>query len=271
MRFACLTGVAPGADLAAQCASIAAAGCTGVETLLFPNDDLGRWQATLQQAAANVGLKVAAVILGGLALYQPGQEGWLAEAIPAIAELGGGVLMTPEYRPQNPLPIFPPYPAPAVAEVEQVRRALQVVDEAARRYQVPIFLEPLTAFEGRFWRDVATVQRLCEALANPYIGLALDFHNMNITESNPIVTIVRAGQWVRHVHLADNNRRLPGQGHIDFRAGVATLDAIGYDGWYSFECAVTSGSESFTEGDKITDFVTALQRVQSWLAVTATA
>ena len=254
MRFACLTGVAPGADLAAQCAAIASAGCAGVETLVFPHDDLGQWQAEMRVAAGNAGLEVAAVILGGLALYQPGQESWLAEAIQAVGELGSGVLLTPEYRPQDPLPIFPPYPTPSQAEVEQVARAMAVIDDAAREHATPVFLEPLTQFEGRFWRDVATVQGVCEELANPWIGLALDFHNMNITEANVVASIVHAGKWVRHVHLADNNRRLPGQGHIDFRAGVATLDAIGYDGWYSFECAV---------GD---DFVRALQRVQAWLA-----
>jgi sugar phosphate isomerase/epimerase len=128
----------------------------------------------------------------------------------------------------------------------------------ARRHEVAIFLEPLTPFEGRFWRDVATVQSLCEELANPWIGLALDFHNMNMTEANMIASIKRAGKWVRHLHLADNNRRLPGQGHIDFRAGVATLDAIGYDGWYSFECAVGSHG--------IDDFVDSLQQTQAWLA-----
>jgi sugar phosphate isomerase/epimerase len=253
MRFACLSGVAPGADLAAQCAAIAAAGCAGVETLVFAQDNLIAWQAELRAATANAGLAVAAVILGGLALYTPGQEAWLPEVMHAVAELGGGVLLTPEYRPQHPLPIFPPYATPSAAEVAQVERSLAIVDDAARRYQVPVFFEPLTPFEGRFWRDVAAAQAACVALANPFIGLALDFHNMHITEANPIASIVRAGSWVRHVHLADNNRRLPGAGHIDFRAGIAALQAMGYDGWYSFECAVDG------------DFVPALQRAQAWL------
>lgn len=258
MRFACLTGVAPGDSLAERCAAIAAAGCTGVETLVFPHDDLDQWQASLRNAASNAGLGVAAVILGGLALYQPGQESWLAEAIEAVGQLGAGVLMTPEYRPQDPLPIFPPYPAPSQAEIDQVARAMVVVNEEARRHQVPIFLEPLTQFEGRFWRDVTSVQHVCEELNNPWIGLALDFHNMNITEANVVASIVRAGKWVRHVHLADSNRRLPGQGHVDFRAGVATLDAIGYDGWYSFECAVGH--------NRADAFAAAIRHVQLWLA-----
>lgn len=258
MRFACLTGVAPGETLAERCAAIAAARCQGVETLVFPQDHLEKWQAELRLAANNAGLRVAAVILGGLALYQAGQESWLAEAIVATGELGAGVLMTPEYRPQDPLPIFPPYPTPSEAESKQVARAMAVVDEVARRHEVPIFLEPLTQFEGRFWRDVATVQRVCEEFNNPWIGLALDFHNMNITEANLTASIVRAGKWVRHVHLADSNRRLPGQGHIDFRGGVATLDAIGYDGWYSFECAI--------EHDSVETFIASLRRTQLWLA-----
>jgi sugar phosphate isomerase/epimerase len=254
MRFACLSGVAPGADLAAQCAAIAAAGCRGVETLVFPHDDLSSWQATLRRASSDAGIEIAAVILGGLALFQPGQETWIVEAIHAVAELGSGVLLTPEYRPQDPLPLFPPYPPPSEAEVEQVEQGLALISGAASIYKVPIFLEPLTPFEGRFWRNVAEAQRACIELGNPWIGLALDFHNMNITEVNQVATILKVSQWVRHVHLADNNRRLPGQGHIDFRAGFAALLAIGYDGWYSFECAV--------EGD----FVTSLRQTQAWLA-----
>jgi sugar phosphate isomerase/epimerase len=254
MRFACQSVVAPGSDLAAQSAAIAEAGCRGVETIVFPHDDLASWQTSLRRAASDAGLEIAAVILGGLALFQPGQELWLAEAIHAVAELGGRVLLTPEYRPQEPLPLFPPYAMPSEAEVEQVAQAMAVISGAASIYQVPIFLEPLTPFEGRFWRDVATVHLLCIELGNPWIGLALDFHNMNITEVNLVATILKAGKWVRHVHLADNNRRLPGQGHIDFRAGFAALLAIGYDGWYSFECAI--------EGD----FVTSLRQTQAWLA-----
>jgi hypothetical protein len=44
---------------------------------------------------------------------------------------------------------------------------------------------------------------------------------------------------------------LTAKGHIDFHVGVATLDAIGYDGWYSFACAVGGV------------FVVALQQMQA--------
>ena len=41
---------------------------------------------------------------------------------------------------------------------------------------------------------------------------------------------------IGHVHLADGNRRLPGQGATDFKAAFAALDEVGYSGWMAFEC-----------------------------------
>jgi sugar phosphate isomerase/epimerase len=236
--FACVTMVAPGATLDAQCAAIAAAGCTGVETIIFPATPLEAWQSDLRRAATDAGLTVAAVILGELALYQPGQMGWIGEALHAIHEVGSAALITPEYRSQDPLPLFPPFPLPPAAEQEQLLVALNEIVLIVSRLNMSLLLEPITQFESRFWREVDTVLGLCRQLDHPQLGLALDFHNMNITEADINASIKRAGRWVRHVHLADNNRRLPGQGHIDFRSGLATLREIGYAGWLSFECAV---------------------------------
>ncbi len=116
MKFACLTTVIPDKTLAEQCAMIAAAGCTGVETIIFPATRLEQWQQAIQIASENAGLQTVAVILGGLALYQPDFPGWLPEALQAIKEVKAAALLTPEYRAQDPLPLFPPYPAPLAIE-----------------------------------------------------------------------------------------------------------------------------------------------------------
>jgi len=238
MKFSCLTTVAPGKTLVEQCAAIAASGCTGIETILFPDTQLERWQQAIRQATSNVGLQTVAVILGGLALDQPDFPAWVREALPAIHETGAAALLTPEYRTQDPLPLFPPYVALPLAAQAQVDAALAEISSLVRKLNMLLLLEPVTQFESRFWRDVETVVQVCERLNNPNVGLALDFHNMNITEANINASLRRAGPWVRHIHLADSNRRLPGEGHIDFASGMATLRAMGYEGWYSFECAV---------------------------------
>ena len=239
MQFSMLTTMVPGPTLAAQCETIAATGCRGVESIIFPTMNLEQRQTELRQAADNADLALVAVVVGGLALYQPDQIGWLTEACQAIAELDTAVLLTAEYRPQDPLPLFPPFPAPPPAEQAQVDRAVDELARLASTLDVPIYLEPITQFESRFWRDVATVLAICQQQDHPNIRLCLDFHNMNITEAGIEAGIEQAGPWIGHVHLADNNRRLPGQGHIDFAAGLAALQRIGYTGWYTFECGVS--------------------------------
>lgn len=239
MRFAVIADIAPGETLAAQCEAIAAAGCQGVETVLYPETQLESWQTELLTATAQANLEPVAVILGGgLDLYKPEQMGWVREVLPAIAEVGTAVMLTPEYRAQSPLPLFPPYPPPPPAEVAQVERAAQEISELAFTLQLPVYFEPITQFESRFWREVEPVLILCQQLDSRWVKLCLDFHNMNITEANIEATLRRAQGWIGHIHLADSNRRLPGQGHLDFAAGLTVLHEMEYNGWYSFECAV---------------------------------
>lgn len=239
MQFAALTTIAPGDTLSAQCEAIAASGCSGVETLVFADTPLEQWQNELRQATDNAGVQPVAVILGGLALYRPGQISWVCEALHAIAELKkAAALLTAEYRAQDPLPLFPPYPPPSPAEQAHVDHALNEISRIATALEMQVFFEPITQFESRFWRDVRTVLAVCQRLNNPQLGLCLDFHNMNITEANIEASIYQAENWIRHIHLADNNRRLPGQGHINFAAGLEALQKAGYAGWYTLECGV---------------------------------
>lgn len=247
MRFACLTTVAPGRSLAEQCDAIAVAGCTGAETIVSADTPFDLWVREFAGAAGAAGLTPAVVIMGGLALYRPGQTGWIREALAAIAEVGAAVLITPEYRTQEPLPLFPPFAAPTSDEVQCVDAAVLAIAQQCARLGVALHLEPITQFEGRFWRTLDQVTPLAAELhkaTGADVGVVADFHNMNITEANPVLALQHACFAVTHVHLADNNRHLPGKGHIDFGAGLRALAAQSYSGWCSFECAVSGDFES---------------------------
>ena len=238
MNFSYVMPQASGDALAGQCNLIQQAGCLGVEVLLLPSTPIDQWQAELQRAATDHGLAVATVIIGGLTLFQPGQSRYLNEAMSAAHDLGAGVLVTPEYRPIDPLPLQPPYSEPPESEKNQVDQALAEISATASRLGQPVFFEPITQFQSRFWHNTRTVLQACHRLGNPLIGLALDFWVMNITEASIPDTIRAVGPSTQHVHLADNNRLLPGHGHIDFAAGLQALKGINFEGWYSFECAV---------------------------------
>ena len=120
-------------------------------------------------------------------------------------------------------------------------QAVAAIAQCCADHRVPLYLEPITQFEGRFWQTLAQVTAVCESVAGSSgveVGIVVDSHNMNITEAQPLAAVAAAAQWIRHVHLADNNRRLPGQGHLDFGALLHALRTHGYCGWYSYECAI---------------------------------
>jgi sugar phosphate isomerase/epimerase len=65
-----------------------------------------------------------------------------------------------------------------------------------------------------------------------------DFFHMNIEERDPAEAIRAAGRRLRHVHVADSNRRQPGAGHLDFPSLLGALRTIGFDGWLTLECVL---------------------------------
>jgi sugar phosphate isomerase/epimerase len=59
---------------------------------------------------------------------------------------------------------------------------------------------------------------------------------MAMEETNLTQSLRDYAKDLGYIHLADNNRRLPGQGMTDFTAIATTLREAGYDGWVSLEC-----------------------------------
>lgn len=264
MHFACLNVIAPGATFAEQCQAIARAGCSGVETIVFPSTRLERWQHETRIATGNAGIALAVVILGGLALHQQNQLGYVREAMHAIGELRASVLITPEYAPQDPLPLFPPHRAAPLHEQARVNVAMRAIGAIAAEVEVRVLIEAVTPFESRFCRNAADALALCKlansALANSaQVHVALDTHNLNLTEADIGASIRAVGACLGHVHLADNNRLLPGSGHVDFDEVMSALRDSGYEGWLSFECAAPSEPGEFE-----VEMQAAIRRLRYW-------
>jgi sugar phosphate isomerase/epimerase len=102
-----------------------------------------------------------------------------------------------------------------------------------------LFLEPLNRYETKYLNTVAHGAELCRAVASPRVRIMADLYHMNIEEADLAASLAEAGDLVGHVHLADSNRRLPGQGHTDFVPPLAALRRSGFSGWFALECMVT--------------------------------
>ncbi len=94
--------------------------------------------------------------------------------------------------------------------------------------QVRLALEPLNRYESQLVNTVADALDMVERVGAENLGLLADTFHSNIEETSISQSFRAAGDRLFHVHLADSNRRLPGEGHINFTPIWDTLDRIGY-------------------------------------------
>ena len=103
---------------------------------------------------------------------------------------------------------------------------------------VLVILEPLNRYLTHFINRVEQGADICRAVGSPAIRTMANFYHMNIEAPDIEPAIEEAGEYIGYVHLADSNRYQPGAGHLDFRAALAALKRIGYDGFMTLECRI---------------------------------
>ena len=103
---------------------------------------------------------------------------------------------------------------------------------------VCILIEPLIRYESDFPKDLCEAASICDEIDSAGMKLMADFFHMNVEEADIGASLEAVARHLRHVHLADSNRQVPGQGHTDFVSGFRTLRKIGFDGYAALECSV---------------------------------
>lgn len=114
---------------------------------------------------------------------------------------------------------------------------LKQVAEHARKCNVRIALEPLNRFETNFLNRHDQAVCLAEHVGED-VGVCLDAFHINIEEEDPLQSIRNTGSKLFNFHIADNNRRAPGEGSYDWAELLQTLTDVGYDGFLTTEFVV---------------------------------
>ncbi|HKU84223.1 MAG TPA: sugar phosphate isomerase/epimerase family protein [Candidatus Nitrosocosmicus sp.] len=107
----------------------------------------------------------------------------------------------------------------------------------AKEFGVTLVIEPLNRYSTPYcstYSDIAPLIESCDELE-----LMLDTFHMNIEEDSFEETILNSQHSLAHMHFADNNRKMPGFGHIDFSMILRTLKKIIYEGKISFEPTIS--------------------------------
>jgi sugar phosphate isomerase/epimerase len=156
------------------------------------------------------------------------------------AGIGANTSVEFEYKSQDPMPLFNPHqrlsPEKSTEFADIYREILSTV-QSTRGH---VLIEPLNRYESAALNTVAECSELLRDMDAPNSGLLFDFFHCSIEEKNLIDSIHLAGDLIRHVHLGDNNRLLPGRGNINWKRCFGALADIGYTGFINLECS-TSG------------------------------
>ncbi len=111
--------------------------------------------------------------------------------------------------------------------------------DAAAEAGTLFMLEPLNRYEQHLLRRQADGAEICQLCGHPNVAIIADFFHMHIEETDSPQAIRDNGDYIKHVHLADNTRMEPGTGDIDYVAGCKALRDIGFTGYMAYECGVS--------------------------------
>lgn len=246
MKISCQEGLIPGETFAEKLRNLERYGFEGVELNGGRlNDPAGL--AERKEALRDSPVKASSICGGCPAeLLHPdrARRQTCADALKRhldhAAELGAaGPITVPIFNSNDRLPDLSPWKSRAEAEKELLLAMLQTLVPHAEQVGAAILLEPLNRYESNSLPQQKDGAALVRALNSRGVRLMSDVFHMHIEETNSPAALREVGDAIGHVHLADNTRKEPGSGDIDFRAIMAALREVGFSGYMAFECGLS--------------------------------
>jgi len=122
--------------------------------------------------------------------------------------------------------------------------------------EVRLTIEPLNRYESAIVNKASQALELIKKKNLDKSLILLDTFHMNIEEISIADTILNVGKKLGYFHIADSNRRAPGDGHIQFSEVFRALKTVHYDGYVSAEIVQEPNSENALR--KTIEFVRAM-------------
>jgi len=112
---------------------------------------------------------------------------------------------------------------------------MRAVAEHAANSGVTLAVESLNRFETYFLTCAADTARFIADVNHPNCRMMYDTFHANIEEKSIREAIRTAAPYTVHVHISENDRSTPGQGHVAWQETFDTLHETGYNGWMVVE------------------------------------
>lgn len=108
--------------------------------------------------------------------------------------------------------------------VESMKEVMKVAEKEG----VTVCCEAVNRFESPLINTAEEAIRYADLVDSKNIGIHLDTYHMNIEENNIGDAIRLVGKRLRHFHTGENNRNVPGRGHLDWNEIFKALKDIDY-------------------------------------------
>ena len=119
-----------------------------------------------------------------------------------------------------------------------LKKILPILSELtyySKEFGVCLLLEPLNRYSTPFCSNAADAIFVSSNIDKDNFAILLDTFHMNIEEKNFFESIIKTKKFLKHIHFSDNNRKMPGLGHINFNSIFKTLSKIQYTNYIGLE------------------------------------
>jgi D-psicose/D-tagatose/L-ribulose 3-epimerase len=213
------------------------AGFDGVEVPLLRPEAFAA--SSIRQATEAHGLECNActVLVDGLSLISESADirrrtrVHLEDVAKVAADAGIGIVAGPLFSPVGYLPGR----RRTSDEWKWAVEGFQSVGDTLAAHKVTFAIEPLNRFETYFLNTATDAAALAQEIGHPNIGILFDTFHANIEEKSIAEGYRTVGPYLKHVHTCENDRGIPGSGHVEWKEVFQALRDLKYDGWLTIE------------------------------------
>jgi D-psicose/D-tagatose/L-ribulose 3-epimerase len=225
------------ATVRAMLPSIKEHGFDGVEVPLFRPSEFPAARVRRDTEVLGLACTVCSVLLPGFSLIDDDAnvrrqtQQHLRDTILAASEAGVTLIAGPLYCPVGYLPGR----RRTAEELSRAVEGYQIIADVLAHNNVTLAIEPLNRFETFFLNTAADAAALCAEVAHPNIGILFDTFHANIEEKDIAQGYRTVGKHLKHVHTCENDRGIPGSGHVEWNSVFDALSDLNYDSWLTIE------------------------------------
>ncbi|HWU16203.1 MAG TPA: sugar phosphate isomerase/epimerase family protein [Devosia sp.] len=172
----------------------------------------------------------ASPISGDPAVRKAGRE-HLDWALDCAIALGSESVGGPFHAPIGHFTGF----GPTADELRYGAEAHNAMAERARANGIYLSLEQLNRFETYFLNTMEQARAYVGMVDHPAFRIMYDTFHANIEERSQARAIATLGGHMGVLHVSENDRGIPGRGHIDFAEVFGAVRKAGFDGWVTVE------------------------------------